>query len=302
MVVSTSSPNASQAVLALKSKQLLVSLVRIPGRKFKTPSVQTLGVLLFGLLNVQLVNADCMPAGTGEKVVVTKVYDGDTLKLEDGRHVRVLGINAPEIDHGNDKAGQALGEDSRRAAERFIKSAQSIRLFYDRETTDRYGRTLAHVYDADENSLAASLLRSGLAFHVAIPPNLSLNDCLSVQESVARKTGLGIWSHANWQAKPAASLTQDDTGFQRIKGRVVNLSIKRSVWLELDGPLVIQISEDDLKQFPSVNWNAYEGKIVEVRGWVVNRKSDKFNKNSGGKSFKPLMIQPRIAGNLEMVP
>lgn len=281
-------------------------LVNIPGLKTKTPSVQALGVLLFGLycFSANSFSADCMPAGAGEEVVVERVYDGDTIKLKDGRHVRVLGVNAPEVDHGKEKTGQALGEESRRAAEVFFKASKTVRLFYDEQRVDRYERTLAHVYDVQGNSLAASLLRSGLGFHVAIPPNLSLNDCLLAQESIARKKGLGVWSDRGWQAKPASSLTLDDTGFQRIRGRIVSVRQAQSIWLELDGPLVIKITPNDLKNFPALNWESWKGKEIEVRGWVTERggseESEKKTKSAAKKSYKSLIVQPRIAGNLEL--
>jgi micrococcal nuclease len=284
-----------------------MSLVNFPGLKTKTPSVQTLGVLLFGLycFSASSFAADCMPVGVGEMAVVERVYDGDTIKLKDGRHVRILGVNAPEIDHGKERTGQALGEESRGATETFLKANKNVRLFYDEQRVDRYERTLAHVYDAQGNSLAANLLRSGLGFHVAIPPNLSLNECLIGQEAIARKKGLGVWSHVGWQAKPASSLTLDDTGFQRIRGRVVSVRQAQSIWLELDGPLVIKITPTDLKNFSTSNWQSWRGKQVEVRGWVTERggseESEKKTKSAAKKSYKSLIVQPRIAGNLDLL-
>jgi len=284
-----------------------MSLVSFPGPKTKTPSVQTLGVLLFGLqcLSISAFAADCMPAGAGEVAVVERVYDGDTIKLKDGRHVRILGVNAPEVDHGKEHTGQALGEESRGATEAFLKANKNVRLFYDEQRVDRYERTLAHVYDVQGNSLAANLLRNGLGFHVAIPPNLSLNECLIGQEAIARKKGLGVWSHIGWQAKSASSLTLNDTGFQRIRGRIVSVRQAQSIWLELDGPLVIKITPTDVKNFPSLNWQSWKGKQVEVRGWVTERggseESEKKTKSSAKKSYKSLIVQPRIAGNLELL-
>lgn len=285
-----------------------MSLVNVPGLNIKTPSVQTLGVLLFGLYALSassLVLADCMPAGTGEMAVVERIYDGDTIKLKDGRHVRILGVNAPEVDHGKEKTGQALGEESRKATEDFLKASKSVRLFYDEQRVDRYERTLAHVYDTQGNSLAANLLRKGLGFHVAIPPNLSLNSCLHDQEGIARKKRLGVWGDPAWQAKAAAAMTLEDTGFQRISGRVLSVRQAQSIWLELDGPLVIKITPTDLKKFPAVNWQSWKGKTVEVRGWVTerggNEESGKKTKSSAKKSYKSLIVQPRIAENLELI-
>ena len=281
-------------------------LVKFPGLKVKTPSVQTLGVLFFGLTSLCAIDsqADCMPAGAGEVAVIDRVYDGDTVKLKDGRHVRILGLNAPEIDHGKEKSGQALGEEARKAAESFFSTNKQVRLFYDVQRVDRYERTLAHVYDSKGNSLSAFLLRQGLGFHVAIPPNLSLNDCLHQQEVIARRKNLGVWGNSQWKPIPASHLTLKDTGFKRIGGRVVSVRKEQSVWLELDGPLVIKISPTDLKNFPVQNWASWKGVQVEVRGWVTERSgnedSGKNAKASARKPYKSLIIQPRIAGNLEL--
>ncbi|MET0357558.1 MAG: thermonuclease family protein, partial [Cellvibrio sp.] len=185
-----------------------MSLVNIPGLKIKTPSVQTLGVLVFGRLSscfCVVSTADCLPDGQGEIAVVDRIQDGDTVKLKDGRHVRVLGINTPEVTHG-DKPGQALGQESRQEAEGFFRADKQIRIFYDIQRFDRYGRTLAHVYDAKGNSLAAHLLRKGLGFHVAIPPNVSLNQCLHKQETIARDKSLGVWSNRDWRPITASKL------------------------------------------------------------------------------------------------
>gem|GEM_PF-263892 len=286
-----------------------MSLVTVPGPRIKTPSVQTLGVLLFGLLSIlDSLNtfADCIPAGAGEMAIVDRVLDGDTIKLKDGRYLRVLGINTPEVGHGLDRSGQALGNESRRAAEDFFSSDKRIRLFYDVDRLDTYKRTLAHVYDLKGNSLSAHILRKGLGFHIAIPPNLSLNNCLSAQESIARKKFLGVWSHSEWQPIPASNLLLTDTGFKRITGRVVGVRKTQSVWLQLDGPLVIKISAVDLKNFSERDWFSWKGRHIEVRGWLRNSDGDgqgegKQKSSTTTKTSKSLIVRPRIEWNLDLL-
>jgi len=281
-----------------------MGLVNYPVLKLKTPSVQTLGVLLLGLQCFCSHNAlaDCMPAGSGELAVIDRVYDGDTVRLKDGRHVRVLGVNAPEVDHGKEKSGQALGDEARLAVEAFMQADKQVRLFYDVERVDRYQRTLAHVYDMKGNSLSAYLLRQGLGFHVAIPPNLSLNACLHDQEAIARNKGLGVWNHAGWQAIPASNLTLKDTGFKRVSGQVINVRKAQSIWLELDGPLTIKITPTDLKNFPRQDWQSWKGKKVEVRGWVTEQRESTTKKSvASAKAKKSLVVQPRVAGSLDLL-
>ena len=250
-----------------------------------------------------------MPGGIGEAAVVERVYDGDTLKLRDGRHVRILGINTPEVDHGKEKTGQALGDEARLSAEAFFKKDANVRLFYDVQRVDRYERTLAHVYNPKGESLSAYLLRLGLGFHVAVPPNLGLNQCLQAQEQVARQKHLGVWRDPAWRALPARGLTMRDTGFKRVVGRVDKVRVAQSVWLELDGPLVIKISPADLANFSHKDWRSLTGKTLEVRGWVTERGGEEGSgkgKNEKGRpaakrSYKSLLIQPRIESNLELL-
>ena len=286
-----------------------MSLVYFPGLKIKTPIVKTIGVVFFWGLGCCLWNnilAAWLTPGTSEIAVGDRVLDGDTVKLRDGRHVRVLGINAPEIEHGKENPGQALGEVAHHIAQSFFSADKRVRLFYDVQRVDRYERTLAHIYDIKGNSLSAHLLRKGLGFHVAIPPNLSLNECLHAQEAIARKNSLGVWGDKRWNAISASKLSLSDTGFKRITGRIISVSKPQSVWLELDGPVVIKITPADLKNFSETNWQSWEGKRIEVRGWITKRDNESIAKNRSrptvGRSYKPLVVQPRIAGNLDLLP
>src|SRR5690606_30882149 len=142
--------------------------------------------------------------------------------------IRVLGINSPELatKHSAKQSdpklvNQPLAVAAKQAAEAFFKGTQELQLSYDHQRKDRYGRHLAHVYNARGQSLAAKLLRDGLAFHVVLAPNDSDAGCLQQQEVLAREAGIGIWREPYWRARRADTLTLDDVGFLRIQGRVV---------------------------------------------------------------------------------
>jgi micrococcal nuclease len=274
--------------------------------KNKTPRVKAFGVLFLGLLHVgwfDNAHAECAPAAT-ETTQLERVSDGDTIKLTDGRYVRVLGVNTPEIDHGGTRTGQPLGTEARAAAQEFFAHNTAIKLSLDREKTDHYGRTLAHVYDAKGNSLAAHLLRLGLGFHIAIPPNLGSVDCLRTAERAAKQQQLGVWGNRYWQPIPAAKLTLADTGFKRVRGRVASVYKAKSgaLWLELDGALVINIAPADVAYFAEQDWPRWQGKHVEVRGWIVpHRTAPDTRKRKTTRVFKPLMVQARTSDGLELL-
>jgi hypothetical protein len=116
---------------------------------------------------------------------VKRVLDGDTILLEDGRRVRYLGINTPE-----------LGEPYSRRAERFnatLVRGRAVRLEFDQEITDAYNRFLAYVY-AGEEMANARLLEEGLAHALFIGPARRHNDLFLRLQGAAKMQRLGIWS------------------------------------------------------------------------------------------------------------
>ncbi len=103
---------------------------------------------------------------------VSKVIDGDTVLLANGKLVRYIGIDAPEIDHLAGVA-EAYGFEARRLNSMLIRAgAGYVRLEYGRQLHDRYGRVLAYVYDYTGRMLNTAILRAGLAhmfFHRSNP-------------------------------------------------------------------------------------------------------------------------------------
>ncbi len=231
-------------------------------------------------------------------IAVARVQDGDTLKLADGRSIRVLGINAPEITLGQ-KRGQPLGRESLASARQFINEAGGeVRLGYDLERRDRYGRWLAHVYDKSGRSLAVQQLRSGMAIQVAVPPNRAQESCLLAVESRARKNPTGVWRSDYWNGFQAKSLTIADTGFRVVRGKVARVDVNSAVWLEFDGELVAQIKKSDWNAFRQKDWKSLQGKTLEVRGWITARRT---KNTSGPRRFKPLVMTLRSPSSLTVI-
>lgn len=308
MVVLTVSPSALLLASAPRSKLLLAATVVAlqVAPIMKTPRAKVRGVFfrlkLFAAL--ALGHAWCLPAfaacpapQTDEVVTIAHIYDGDTLRLRDGRRVRILGINAPEA-AAKGRAAEPLAEAATRAARNFFAADKQARLAFDRERRDHYGRVLAHVYSMEGESLAGRLLGEGLAFHIVVPPNLSAADCLQQQAAHARLHNKGVWREHYWRARPAAGLQLTDTGFLRVSGTVKKVSVGRDIWLELDGPLVLKVAAADKHYFGSHPWDALSGKKVEVTGWVRNRSSDSTER----KGFKPLQLQLRSPHALTLLP
>nr|MBC8361511.1 thermonuclease family protein [Candidatus Desulfatibia profunda] len=98
--------------------------------------------LLF--LSFSIISSITRPSVAQELFKVRWVNDGDTVVLTDGRHVRYIGINAPEIDHENQRA-EPYGYQAKKYNEKLVLS-KTICLQFDKEQYDQYGRLLAYVF------------------------------------------------------------------------------------------------------------------------------------------------------------
>ncbi|MCP4650179.1 MAG: thermonuclease family protein [PVC group bacterium] len=139
-----------------------------------------------------------------DNVLVRRVVDGDTLKLENKQRVRLLGIDTPEY-HESDK----LYRDSRRL-KKDIKTIQKmgyasyqytkklvegkrVQLEFDKQRFDTYDRLLAYVYLKDGTFLNASLVEDGYATVYIIPPNIKYEQELLKLQNEAKQQKRGLW-------------------------------------------------------------------------------------------------------------
>ena len=234
-----------------------------------------------------------------EQAQVEYVYDGDTLRLSDGRKVRLLGINTPELARpakGSrpEQPAQPLADEATAAVSRWLQAPSSrVQLLVGREREDRYGRLLAHVFNQRGQSLEASLLQQGLAFMVVIPPNTRHAECYQQLEVQARRQQLGIWSHPAWQPVAAKTVVaQGKTGFLRVKGTVTRIDQARDLWIELDHALVLRVSGANHHEISRDFVADWLKRSLVVRGWVTRRKLSNSLKAKGFKEFVMTVKSP----------
>lgn len=131
-----------------------------------------------------------------ESATVTHVYDGDTMKLQNGNHVRLLGINAPEVSHsiGNGRRSktQPYGAAARNRLAELVQG-KTVRLETDREARDHYNRILAYVYLPDGTLINEAMIKGGLAYCLPRHPNTRHAEKLLEAQQRAMKLGKGIW-------------------------------------------------------------------------------------------------------------
>ncbi len=241
-------------------------------------------------LKVEGLKADELASLGVERVEVTQVFDGDTVLLADGRKIRVIGVNTPELGHHNrpveplaalaqEKLVQLLleVEVSRRKA---LPVSALLRVGGD--VQDHYGRTLGHLFSLSGINITSRLLVNGLGFHVAIPPNLWLADCYFAAQQGARVIGAGVWRLPYYGAKLAAAKNLSG-GYQRIYGKIEKLFMSQEfIWIDLIGNVTIKLSRRDSKfqqgKVLKRVLDAYENKglgllpAIEIQGWMIDRR------------------------------
>ncbi|MBL7081343.1 MAG: thermonuclease family protein [Candidatus Omnitrophica bacterium] len=137
-------------------------------------------------------------------ILVRRVIDGDTFLLENGKRLRLIGIDTPEI-HGCDK----LYRDARRTRSnvrtimklgrrsyefvRNLAEGERVRLEFDLERYDQYGRLLAYVYLKDGIFLNAKIVEEGFASLMTIPPNVKYARLFHELYQEARANQRGLW-------------------------------------------------------------------------------------------------------------
>ncbi|WP_130903900.1 thermonuclease family protein [Pseudomonas sp. Sample_22] len=207
------------------------------------------------------------PAGL-TSVAVQRVVDGDTLRLSDGRNVRMIGLNTPELGKKG-RSDEPFAVAARKRLEDLVAASDGrVGLRPGKESKDRYGRTLAHVYGADGANLEAQMLAEGLGFLVAVAPNTDLIDCQQAAERSARHSGLGVWRQSPVLQADQISVS----GFALLSGRVSRVQRNRGgIWIELQDSVVLRVAPNLLTRFDVASLESLKGKQIEARGWVLDR-------------------------------
>jgi endonuclease YncB( thermonuclease family) len=226
------------------------------------------GAFFMSVFYLASVQALCLVPGQLPSVKVQRVVDGDTLRLQDGRSVRLIGLNSPELGREGRSAEPFAEAARRRLSELVAANDGHVGLQLGREAKDHYGRTLAHAYDGRGRNLEAQLLAEGLGYLVAIAPNVALVECQQAAERLARQSRAGLWRRSPVQAP--AQLRRG--GFALVEGRVERVERNRGgVWLELGDSLVLRVPPQALNGFDMRRLHRLAGRRVEVRGWVIDR-------------------------------
>jgi len=128
---------------------------------------------------------------------VEKVVDGDTLVLEGGTGVRLIGADTPETVDPR-RPVQPWGREATQFTKHFL-AAKEVRLEFDGDRHDKYGRLLAYVW-VDDRMLNEELIRAGLAkARTSFNYSRAMKTRFRRAEDEARAAGRAIWSEAKKQ-------------------------------------------------------------------------------------------------------
>lgn len=128
-----------------------------------------------------------IPLVTSAKTyLVTNVIDGDTIELKNNVKVRLIGVDAPELSNH-----ECYSNKSKNKLETLILGKR-VKLIYDEEKTDSFGRKLAFVYRGSK-FINKQILSSGNGKYLMIGPNIKNWEIFLDAEKTARDKNRGLW-------------------------------------------------------------------------------------------------------------
>lgn len=211
---------------------------------------------------------------------VKDVIDGDTVRLADGRMVRYIGVDTPEVRKRGDGNWVFAPEPFALEAKAYnasIVAGKSVDLIFDEQKEDKYGRSLAYVYCGGE-MVNEEIIRNGYGIATIYPPNYKYAERMVAAQEDAKANKRGLW-------KDLKVVSSGEAG--RYAGRVVTLRGrvakavpgKNAVYLHFEGvsrnDIAVEIWTANLVFFDNEGIslkNAYEGREIEVTGKIKDNR------------------------------
>ena len=131
---------------------------------------------------------------------ITRVIDGDTILLNTGETVRLIGIDAPELHHP-ELPVQRFAKEAKEFLALIAEGFECRLEFEPQIKRDSYGRLLAYVF-VDGRCLNEEMIRYGYAYVYTRFPYKRINDFLRLEKQ-ARKAQRGLWSFSLKDARIA---------------------------------------------------------------------------------------------------
>ncbi len=129
--------------------------------------------------------------------LVSKVIDADTIKLENGQKVRLIGVDAPE-------KGECYYQEGVEFATKLLKG-KYVRVEKDISGVDQYDRLVRYIVIPNENPKEDNILvndyliESGIALSVSSAPDLRYRDLMATSQQDAIRKNLGLWKECQYE-------------------------------------------------------------------------------------------------------
>jgi micrococcal nuclease len=123
---------------------------------------------------------------------IERVVDGDTIIVDGGERVRLIGIDAPESVHPS-RPVECFGPEASDALKIMAPLGAKVVLTFDAERTDVYGRTLAYLSTPISEDVGLDMLMAGFVTTMWVSPNTSRSGLYGPAEEMARTAQAGLW-------------------------------------------------------------------------------------------------------------
>lgn len=131
-----------------------------------------------------------IPAPNDNIVKVTRVIDGDTIKIKGGETVRYIGIDAPETVDPR-KSVECFGKEAYLKNKELVEG-KMVRLERDISNRDTYQRLLRYVW-IGETLVNAELIKQGFTYAYSFPPNIKYQNIFIKFQQEALQKSRGLW-------------------------------------------------------------------------------------------------------------
>ena len=212
----------------------------------------------------------------GQTGVVTHVIDGDTVKLDTGMEVRLIGLQAPKLPLGRRGFPTwPMAPEAKEHLEDLVLN-RTVVLGFGGERQDRYGRTLAQVFRADGLWVQGTMIEDGMARVYSFADNRACVRALQAKEEEARSDRTGIWALPYYQIRGVEDLLPDVDSYQVIEGVVQSVAdVRGRLFLNFGADwkqdFTVTVAARDAKRFDGAGFDVLglEGRNIRVRGWLT---------------------------------
>lgn len=247
-------------------------------------------------LHARVQAAECAlePGPAGRTVV--QVIDGETVALDDGSELRLIGALAPRRLEGETDATLWPPERNAKEALEQLVLGKPVELAVAGRRSDRYGRLLAHAYVRNGDHrvwVQLYMLRQGHARAYSLPGSEACMPPLLAAEQEARVARAGIWAHPAYQIRSAdqvRELMQARSSYQIVEGRIVEAA-------DVRGQMFLNFGENWREDFTAsarprerraleeagLDLKSLQGRRVRVRGWIDRRSGPAIELHHGSQ-------------------